>query len=331
LDNNFSIEYILSRNVLFVKNKIPKDLLEYFEPAECGKCYMCRLVDVFREVKRVLKDDSTLWLNLGDSYNGSGKAGSNPEYQSKHTEFGKPSKHKERFGMPTNIEGLKPKDLIGIPWRVAFALQADGWYLRSDIIWHKPNPMPESVKDRPTKSHEYIFLLAKSKKYYYDYQAVLEPAAYDGRKDTRFKGATKSYDGVMPNGQPQSFAQNGHERLPNKIRGFKTKDNGDNPQHHGNDIVTEVRGRNKRTVWTVNTKPFKGAHFAVFPPKLITPCILAGSREGGVVLDPFCGSGTTGVVCAELVRDFIGIELNPEYVKMAEDRIYKASQQMRLL
>ena len=237
--------------------------------------------------------------------------------------------------------GLKAKDLVGIPWRVAFALQADGWYLRSDIIWHKPNPMPESVKDRPTKSHEYIFLLSKNKKYYYDYEAVLVPAKYDGRKDTRFKGAVKSYDGIVPNAKPQSFATEGHERWPKRLY-----PNGNNQSLHdykhsgyfkedGSPLFVRnkegVPARNKRTVWTVNTKPFKDAHYAVFPPKLITPCILAGSRKGGTVLDPFCGSGTTGAVCAKFGRDFIGIELNPEYCEMAEKRIFKASQQMRLI
>jgi len=198
--------------------------------------------------------------------------------------------------------GLKAKDLIGIPWRVAFALQADGWYLRSDIIWHKPNPMPESVKDRPTKAHEYIFLLAKNKSYYYDNDAIKE--------DT-----DRNWANVGGNLMGKGIHKTGGEY---KDIGDRTCD----------DIRT---GRNKRTVWTVNTKPFKEAHFAVFPEKLITPCILAGSRKGGQVLDPFCGSGTTGVVCAKWGRDFTGIELNPEYVEMATKRIKKASQQMRLM
>ena len=273
--------------------------------------YVNKLVDVFREVKRVLRDDGVVFLNLGDSYYGSGKGGQSKEKRSKNWQPAYPHlnvRHEDIYD--TSEPCLKPKDLIGIPWRVAFALQADGWYLRSDIIWHKPNPMPESVKDRPTKSHEYIFLLSNKGKYYYDYESIMEIAAYDGRKDTKFKGATKSYNGVMPDGQPQSFAQDGHERWPSKKNG--------------------VPMRNKRTVWTVATKPFKEAHFATFPPKLITPCILAGSRKEGRVLDPFCGSGTTGVVCSKYERDFTGIELNPEYVEMAKNRIFKANQQMRL-
>ena len=260
--------------------------------------YVNKLVEVFREVKRTLRDDGTCWLNLGDSYNGSGKAGKNPEYQDRHTEFGKPSKHKERFGKPTNVAGLKPKDLIGIPWRVAFALQADGWWLRSDIIWAKPNPMPESVKDRPTKSHEYIFLLSKSAKYYYDHEAIKENSKY-----------------------------------PDDDRKSRVNDNAKDFQRDGNKLAKGSKTypkRNKRTVWTVNTKPFKEAHFAVFPPKLITPCILAGSPKGGLVLDPFSGAGTTGVVCAKFGRDFIGIELNPKYIKMSRKRIDKANQQMIL-
>ena len=254
--------------------------------------YVAKLVDVFREVKRVLKDDSTLWLNLGDSYAGSNN-GSN-DYREDGASI---SKNDNKYGVHKPTSDLPAKNLIGIPWCVAFALQADGWYLRSDIIWHKPNPMPESVKDRPTKSHEYIFLLAKNKKYYYDHEAIKIPS-----------------------------------KQPNDDRGARG-----NRKRFPTEKISGIRGpgvypmANKRTVWTVNTKPFKGAHFAVFPPKLITPCILAGSREGGVVLDPFCGSGTTGVVSAKFGRDFIGIDLNPEYVKMAEDRIYKASQQMRLL
>jgi len=199
-----------------------------------------KMVSVFRESRRVLKDDGTLWLNLGDSYAGSGKGG---QSEAKRSENWQPE-----YANKGKLYGLKPKDLIGIPWMVAFALRADGWYLRSDIIWHKPNPMPESVKDRPTKAHEYIFMLSKSPKYYYDADSILEPANYDGRKDTKFKGAIKSYDGVMPGAKPQSFAQNGHERWV-----YKMPDGSP--------------ARNKRSVWTVTTKPYKGAHFATFPPR----------------------------------------------------------------
>lgn len=277
--------------------------------------YVQKLVDVFRECKRVLRDDGTLWLNLGDSYNGSGKAGNSPEYQKRHTEFGKPSTHISRFGMPTKINNLKPKDLIGIPWRVAFALQADGWYLRSDIIWAKPNPMPESVKDRCTKSHEYIFLLSKKPKYYYDYESVLEPATgYDGRKDTKFKGAIKSYDGVMPSGKPQTFAQRGHERWQYK----NLQEDGQKPNMmhesrlRGEEYMSPVR--NKRDVWFISTKPYRGAHYATFPPDLIKPCILAGCPEGGIVLDPFVGSGTTVMVANQNDRNGIGMDLSWKYL-----------------
>lgn len=235
--------------------------------------YIKNLVIVFREVKRVLKDEGTLWLNLGDSYAGKCK-------------------------LPKLPASLKPKDLIGVPWRVAFALQEDGWYLRQDIIWAKPNPMPESVKDRCTKSHEYIFLLSKNQKYYFDYEAIEEPANYDGRKDTLMKGSKKySNANIMPNAKPNSFAKRGHER-------WKWK-NG-------------LPMRRKRDVWFVNVKPFREAHFATFPPKLIEPCILAGCPVGGIVLDPFMGSGTTAQVALELQRNFVGFELNPKYIEIAE-------------
>jgi DNA modification methylase len=285
--------------------------------------YVQKLVDVFREVKRVLRDDGTLWLNLGDSYAGKCSRASNGG----RAGFGTP-----REGVfDRGASGLKDKDLCGIPWRVAFALQVDGWWLRSDIIWSKTNPMPESVKDRPTRSHEYIFLLTKSKKYYYDYQAVLEPATgYDGRKDTIFKGSTKNYDGVMPNGKPQSFAQNGHERWQYK----NLQEDGQKPNTMhvnrliGNEYMSPVR--NKRDVWVVSTKPFRDAHFATFPEDLIVPCVLAGCPQDGVILDPFNGAGTTGVVCKKNGRNYIGIDLNPEYIEMSKKRIKDTQQQMRL-
>jgi len=258
--------------------------------------YVENLVAIFREVKRVLRDDGTLWLNLGDTYAGSGKAGNNPEYQKRHIQFGK-IEIKERRGKPTPSKkiGLKPKDLVGIPWMVAFALRADGWYLRQDIIWAKPNPMPESVKDRCTKAHEYIFLLTKSGRYYYDVDAIREPHK---EIDRRFGGdGTHCGTGVRY-----------HNNAPKGVQ-------------RGAWLGQHPKGRNKRTVWSVTTKPFKGAHFAVFPPDLIEPCVLAGCPEGGIVLDPFMGSGTTGMVAAMHQRNFIGFELNQEYCKMAEKRI----------
>ena len=245
--------------------------------------YIYSLVRVFREVKRVLKDDGTLWVNIGDSYNGSGKAKNDKSidrYKQKTNKY-------SRIGK-TSIRTLKEKDLIGIPWMLAFALRKDGWYLRQDIIWSKPNPMPESVKDRCTKAHEYIFLLSKQKKYYFDYEAIMEEAAYDGRKDMRMKGSHKYAQEGVTGLQKQDFSAREHERW----------------------IVKDGRFmRNKRDVWEVNTKPFTGAHFAVFPEDLIVDCIKAGCPEGGFVLDPFFGSGTTGVVARKLNRNFTGIDL----------------------
>ena len=260
--------------------------------------YVAKLVLVFTEVKRVLREDGTAWINVGDSYFGSGQGYGDTKTTNK-------SHHgsRERQKPEWNDCGLKPKDLIGIPWMVAFALRADGWYLRSDIIWHKPNPMPESVTDRPTKSHEYIFLLTKSAKYYYDAEAIKEEAAFDGRQDTTIKPAEKYRGRQMVDGQqPQSLGRgNENERWPSK------SDDG-------------TRLRNKRSVWTVATSPYSGAHFATFPPKLITPCIQAGCPERGTVLDPFGGSGTVGEVAENHGRNSILIELKPEYCGMAKKR-----------
>lgn len=246
--------------------------------------YVDKIVAVFREVKRVLTNDGTLWLNLGDSYNGSGGAGG--DYNKGGLKEGQP-KYKGR-----NVDSIKPKDLVGIPWMVAFALRADGWYLRQDIIWHKPNPMPESVTDRCTKAHEYIFLLSKSAKYYYDAEAIKEKAVSSGpRGGNLLKDTSKG-----PNG--------GKERW----KGERALDWGEN-------------GRNKRSVWSVATKPYKEAHFATYPEDLIEPCILAGCPVGGVVLDPFMGAGTTAVVAVKNDRQYVGFELNPEYIEIATKRI----------
>lgn len=275
----------------------------------CGKCgairvdnqigleqtpqeYVDEMVGVFREVWRVLADDGVLWLNIGDSYSGSGKVpagnlGSN--HNERHME------HKHSAIVPA---GLKPKDLVGIPWRLAFALQADGWYLRQDIIWAKPNPMPESVTDRCTKAHEYVFMLTKSARYYFDNVAIKEPSvsyANDKRADKgRFVYDVK-FDGTQGTGN-QAF-------------------------------VTINETRNKRDVWTISTKPFKGAHFAVMPEALVEPCVLASSRLDDLVLDPFTGSGTVAVVALKHGRNFVGVELNPEYAEIAKNRI-ESSQPM---
>ena len=247
--------------------------------------YVARMVEVFREVRRVLRDDGTLWLNLGDSYAGAGYSNHANTGGAKREDGGK-QKH-------LTGSGLKNKDLIGIPWRVAFALQADGWYLRQDIIWHKPNPMPESVRDRCTKAHEYIFLLSKSPRYYFDHEAMKEPGVIPAGT----KGAK---------GSAERAAQPGVNSRP--------------PEYKVYDGM-----RNKRSVWTVTTKPFKGAHFATFPPDLIEPCILAGCPEGGTVLDPFGGAGTTGLVATQAGRNAVLCEINPEYVEMARKRIDAAS------
>ncbi len=288
------------------------------------EAYVENLVAVFREVRRVLKDDGTLWLNLGDSYNGSGKGANADGSAGKAGKINSGSKGtQEGTFTKSNVLGLKPKDLIGIPWMVAFALRADGWYLRSDIIWAKPNPMPESVKDRPTKSHEYIFLLTKSQDYFYDYEAVLEPANYDGRKDTVMKGSKKYKDGsYLAIGNANSLSVKGRERWRFK----NLQEDGQQPnsihERRAEGLKDEVYAvRNKRDVWTVNTKSYSGAHFATFPTELIEPCILAGSKEGDTVLDPFNGSGTTGEVSIKHHRLYIGCELNPKYVKLTHRRL----------
>jgi DNA modification methylase len=366
---------------------------------ESPEDYVMKLVEAFREVKRVLKDDGTLWLNIGDSYGQQRGNGFNTNAREGWTN--RVTKMQENCGDIKLGRGTaKPKDLLGIPWMVAFALRDDGaaspahmrdiqrminaitdsydsieewpdkiraeverleqeyidanrggWYLRSEIIWSKPNPMPESVKDRPTKNHEYIFLLTKSPTYYYNYQAILEPAAYDGRKDTKYNGGRKYKNYETYN--------RSRERWPNKIRGYKDKAQIDGtPQHHGGDIVTSNRmtsrkmadadkstggagggfkkqsggydvetgewlgsekdgvpARNKRSVWTISTQPTKEMHYAVMPEKLVEPCILAGSRPGDLVFDPFMGSGTVGRVAIRLGRRAIGTELNYQYIR----------------
>jgi DNA modification methylase len=255
------------------------------------EAYISKLVEVFTEVYRILKPTGTLWLNIGDSYWG-GKGTIRPTDR----------KH----------EYIKPKDLIGIPWMLAFELRRAGFYLRQDIIWHKPNPMPESVKDRCTKSHEYIFLLTKSARYYFDHEAILEPAAYDGRNDTFYKGGEKDMNCTA------------HERWPNKIRGFVEKERQTGlPSSHLESSIQTYPARNKRDVWSVCTKSEKESHFAVFPDTLIVDCIKAGCPEDGIVLDPFMGSGTTAVVARKLNRNYIGFELNPKYIKISNNKIHK--------
>jgi DNA modification methylase len=276
------------------------------------EAYVEKLVAVFREVRRVLRDDGTAWLNLGDSYTGGANSGGvnqndgGPLYRG----AGLPNKRSA---------GLKPKDLIGIPWRVAFALQSDGWWLRQDIIWNKSNPMPESVKDRCTKAHEYIFLLTKSARYFYDAEAVKEPATesdWQSRVDRAIVGQ-KSYPTEKQNGIRCRVGRASSDVYTGAAYSTPQSEPRGSSRNFG-DFTT----RNRRSVWTITTKPFKEAHFATFPPEIPEICIKAGSKVGDTILDPFAGAGTTGVVAEKLSRKFIGIELNPAYYKMADDRIY---------
>lgn len=252
--------------------------------------YIAAMVEVFCCVRDVLADDGTLWLNIGDSYN------AHPG-QRKTTDIAGEKQQSLRGAQAVpsrSVDGLKPKDLIGIPWMLAFALRADGWYLRQDIIWHKPNPMPESVRDRCTKAHEYLFLLSKSERYFFDADAMKETANRPegpGNKTHRH-----SSQGIYPNGAAQANIAN----------------------------IGPRETRNRRSVWTVATRPYKGAHFATYPPALVEPCILAGSRPGEVVLDPFMGSGTTAAVALQHGRQYLGCELNPEYGPLQQERINEA-------
>ena len=249
--------------------------------------YIKELVDVFSIVRDKLKDDGTLWVNIGDSYYNyrPSKGKSYPKQTFSKTKQDLPDYSSKRNNKLSNI---KEKDLIGIPWMLAFALRQDGWYLRQDIIWHKPNPMPESVKDRCTKSHEYIFLLSKSKKYYYDNEAIKEPVKKDWGTRVRDNG-----------------------KYHNEGTGLQP--------HTG--LTKSYTTKNKRSVWSITNKPYKGAHFAVFPPDLIEPCILAGSERGDIILDPFMGSGTTALVAKSLGRHYIGCELHQQYDNLIKERL----------
>jgi len=249
--------------------------------------YIKQLVDLFSVVRDKLKDDGVLWVNIGDSYYNyrSGKGQALPKQTVSKTNQDLPTKCNRRAN---KLKGYKEKDLIGIPWMLAFALRADGWYLRQDIIWHKPNPMPESVKDRCTKSHEYIFLLSKSKKYYYDNEAIKEPVKKDWGTRVRDNG-----------------------KYHNEGTGLQP--------HTG--LTKSYTTKNKRSVWSITNKPYKGAHFAVFPPDLIEPCILAGSERGDIILDPFMGSGTTALVAKSLGRHYIGCELHQQYDNLIKERL----------
>ncbi len=308
---------------------IPEDLKEFFEPApqigleKTPDEFVAQMVAVFREVRRVLRDDGTLWLNLGDSY-ASGKGtcfnpGGGDSSMEGHADLKANGAYKLDRGNKSDLErqGLKPKDLIGIPWRVAFALQADGWYLRQDIIWHKPNPMPESVLDRCTKAHEYIFLLSKSERYHFDSSSMQEPAIYNDER--RPYGSQGAWD---MDGRQESMRHGGEKREAFKERGHSRAHDGFNGKWDGMTKAEQCSGtRNKRSVWTVATNPYPGAHFATFPPELIKPCILAGCPKGGTVLDPFGGSGTTAQVARDAGCDAILIELNPAYIELQKRRL----------
>lgn len=253
--------------------------------------FVAGMVEVFREVRRALRDDGTLWLNLGDSYAGSwGARGRGEGTNAPRSDL--EAKHGTDAPARNGYPGIKPKDLLGIPWAVAFALRADGWYLRRDIIWNKPNGMPENVNDRPTAAHEYVFLLSKSRRYFYDGEAVKEDAVSDHPSGNGFKREARlTYQNSFGEGRGNSMQWQPTDK------------------------------RNLRDVWTVPVRPFDAAHFATYPPELIEPCILAGCPKGGKVLDPFFGAGTTGLVAERLQRDCIGIELNPDYAEIARRRI----------
>jgi DNA modification methylase len=267
-----------------------------------------KLVAIFREVRRVLRADGTCWVNLGDSYYGGGWKGSITDLSGTKQGTNIGTLCGKDLTPDPKHPIIKPKDLVGIPWRVAFALQADGWYLRQDIIWHKPNPMPESVTDRCTKAHEYIFLLSKSAKYYYDNEAIKEDFADDrmgnpGKYSWKYANGGRSTVGAV-----DSLAKNGMEW----------------------NVDGDISGRNKRSVWTVSVKPFNESHFATFPQDLIKPCVLAGCPENGIILDPFMGAGTTGLVAYKNNRNYIGVELNPAYIQIAEKRIQQEKDKLAL-
>lgn len=277
-------------------------LRDYGEEKQIGREatpeeYIDRLVSVFHEIKRILTPDGTLWLNIDDTYCGTGSKGEScdPKYPN--------GRNGQSVSLNKKAHRCKPKDLIGIPWLAALALRSDGWYLRSSIIWQKGNTMPESCKDRPSRCYEYVFLLTKSKKYYYDWQAIAEPIA--PTTAARMKGSRGE-----------------HNKYANTVPGQNHAQRINAPRRKGaytDEMISPVR--NKRNVWQINTVPYKGGHFATYPPKLVETCLLAGCPENGIVLDPFFGSGTTGMVAKAQSRRYIGIELNPEYCKLAMQRI----------
>ena len=306
---------IINRDALYALRELPEEsvhccvtsppyyaLRDYGLDMQIGRedtpeQYIDRLTEVFRELRRVLRSDGTLWLNIADTYCGTGNKGYHADPKNPKGRNG------QQIARNNRVSGCKQKDLIGIPWLLAFALRADGWYLRSDIIWQKENPMPESVKDRCARCYEHIFLFSKSRKYFFDYKAISEPIAPGtvSRLKRGVKGSNKYGEPIPGQAKQQTI---------NLCR------------EHGaitDEMISPVR--NKRDVWIINTVPFKGGHYAAYPPKLVETCLLAGCPKDGVVLDPFMGSGTTGMVAKQLDRHYVGIELNPEYKELAEARI----------
>lgn len=313
--NGLKTDTIINRDALYALRELPEEsvhccvtsppyyaLRDYGLDMQIGRedtpeQYIDRLTEVFRELRRVLRSDGTLWLNIADTYCGTGNKGYHADPKNPKGRNG------QQIARNNRVSGCKQKDLIGIPWLLAFALRADGWYLRSDIIWQKENPMPESVKDRLSRCYEHIFLFSKSKKYFFNYKAISEPIApaTAERLKRGMKGGNKYGKPVPGQPQPQSINR---------------------PREHGEIKDADINPlRNKRDVWKINTVPFKGGHYAAYPPKLVETCLLAGCPEGGIVLDPFMGSGTTGMVAAQMGRHFVGVELNPEYTELAYKRI----------
>ena len=297
--------------------------------------FLTAMLEVFAEVHRVLRPDGTLWLNLGDTYNTGTSSGRKATTAGKHSYWENPS---IAYRVNANAIGLKPKDLVGIPWRVAFALQEQGWYLRQDIIWSKPNPMPESVTDRCTKAHEYLFLLSKSPRYYFDAEAIAEPCSPSTHarlsQDVQSQiGSERAHAGDKTNGNMKAVGRKSWKGLTfdgardlavRPDTGRKRADVGSGIKNNNSmDAALAImpEKRNRRSVWTINTEGYREAHFATFPTALVEPCIKAGCPAGGTVLDPFGGAGTTGLVADRLQRSAILIELNPEYAAMAERRI----------
>lgn len=273
--------------------------------------FIRNMVEVFSEVKRALKKDGTLWVNIGDSYASAGKNRTTLQATAKTTLAGSTTTQEQILVQMNKVVGdLKPKDLVGIPWMLAFALRTDGWFLRQEIIWNKPNPMPESVEDRCTRAHENIFMFSKSARYFYDHESIKSEAVPHSPNPSHFSDGTKKSTLLRQRGEKQRGHSRRHAGFNDRWDNMTTKEQ-------------QAMGANKRSVWTVATQPFPEAHFATFPEEIPDTCILAGSKEGDTILDPFMGAGTTALVARKRNRNFIGFELNPDYIKIAENRLKK--------